>query len=175
MLRIKEKNEELKEKTSMMKSQIKELKELGKTGKVWEAIEKKWIETLFNYKQQKEALNSQVEALIKENKQKEKVLTNLKLINLKSASMFNFEEIKKITTEAKIEKLVEKNKEHQRNLQQLQAQIESANERKKSLDLVCVKKRLEDYDHMLQYYTLMNTKSKMKDSNAESQEWWEVI
>jgi hypothetical protein len=51
MLRIKEKNEELKEKTSMMKSQIKELKELGKTGKVWEAIEKKWIETLFNYKQ----------------------------------------------------------------------------------------------------------------------------
>jgi hypothetical protein len=57
-------------------------------------------------------LNSQVEALIKENKQKEKVLTNLKLINLKSASMFNFEEIKKITTEAKIEKLVEKNKEH---------------------------------------------------------------
>ncbi len=27
---------------------------------------------------------------------------------------------------------------------------------------------------MLQYYSLMRTKNKMKDSNAESKEWWEV-
>jgi len=27
---------------------------------------------------------------------------------------------------------------------------------------------------MLQYYTFMRTKSKMKDSDAKSEEWWEV-
>ncbi len=27
---------------------------------------------------------------------------------------------------------------------------------------------------MLQYYTLMRMKNKMKDSKAESKEWWEV-
>ncbi len=28
---------------------------------------------------------------------------------------------------------------------------------------------------MLQYYTLMKTKNKMKDSEVESNEWWEVV
>jgi hypothetical protein len=27
---------------------------------------------------------------------------------------------------------------------------------------------------MLQYYILIRTKNKMKDSNAKSKEWWEV-
>ncbi len=30
------------------------------------------------------------------------------------------------------------------------------------------------YEHMLQYYTLMRMKNKMKDSKAKSEEWWEV-
>jgi hypothetical protein len=33
---------------------------------------------------------------------------------------------------------------------------------KKSLDLVGVKKRLKDYEQMLQYYTLMRTKNNRK-------------
>jgi hypothetical protein len=41
-------------------------------------------------------------------------------------------------------------------------------------DLVGVKKRLEDYEKMLQYYTLMRMKNKMKDSKVEFEEWWEV-
>ncbi len=28
---------------------------------------------------------------------------------------------------------------------------------------------------MLQYYILMRTKNKMKDSDSEFQEWWEVV
>jgi hypothetical protein len=39
----------------------------------------------------------------------------MELINLKNASMFNFEEIRRRTSVAKIEKLVRKNKEHRRN------------------------------------------------------------
>jgi 6-pyruvoyl-tetrahydropterin synthase len=48
--------------------------------------------------------------------------------------------------------------------------LESGNERKKSLDPIYVKKRLENYDQMLQHYTFM----KMKDFDVESKEWWEV-
>jgi len=43
------------------------------------------------------------------------------------------------------------------------------------LDLAGIRKRLEDYEHMLPYYTLMRTKNTMKDFKAEFEEWWEVI
>jgi hypothetical protein len=42
------------------------------------------------------------------------------------------------------------------------------------LDLVGIKKKLEDYEQMLKYYTLMKTKNKMKDFEAKFKEWWEV-
>jgi hypothetical protein len=45
--------------------------------------------------------------------------------------------------------LVEINNKHQRNLPQLQTQLDSANEKKKSLDPICVKNKLEDYEQML--------------------------
>jgi len=99
-------------------------------------------------------LNSQVEALTQENKEKENELIDMELINLKNVSMFNFEEIRR-TIQVEIEKLMEKNKKHYRNLQQLQAQLEIANERKKSLYSIYVKKILKGYDNMLHYYTFM--------------------
>ncbi len=87
-----------------MKFEIEELKELRKTTKVRETIERKWTKTLFIYKQQKEALSSQVEALTKKKKEKENVLIDLGWINLKSASMLNYEEIRSRTIEAEIKK-----------------------------------------------------------------------
>ncbi len=52
--------------------------------------------------------------------------------------------------------------------------MESANKRKENVNLVCVKKKVEDYDQMLQYYILMITKNKMKDSDVEFKEWWKL-
>jgi hypothetical protein len=49
-----------------------------------------------------------------------------------------------------------------------------AHEQRKSLNPTGVKKRLEDYEQMMHYYTLMRTKNKMKDSKAEFEKWWEV-
>jgi hypothetical protein len=43
------------------------------------------------------------------------------------------------------------------------------------LDPIGIKKRLKDYEQMLQYYTLMRTKNEMKDSEVEFKKWWEVI
>lgn len=80
-----------------MKSQIEELKELKKTIEVWENKERKWIEILLNYKQQQDALNSWVEALTKEKKEKENLLIYLEL---KNVFLLNYEEIKKRTIEA---------------------------------------------------------------------------
>ncbi len=50
-----------------------------------------------------------------------------------------------------------------------------AQEQKKSLDPIGVKKKLEDYEKMMQYYTLMKMKNKMKDTEAKFEEWWEVV
>jgi len=50
-----------------------------------------------------------------------------------------------------------------------------AQEQRRSLDLASVKKKLEDYEQLLQDYTLMRMKDKMKDFEAKSKEWWEVI
>ncbi len=42
------------------------------------------------------------------------------------------------------------------------------------MDPIGVKKRLKDYEQMLQYYTLMKTKNNMKDFEVEFKEQWEV-
>jgi hypothetical protein len=49
---------------------------------------------LFHYKQEQEALGSHVEALIEEKKEKENVLIDLDLMNLKNVSLLNYEEFK---------------------------------------------------------------------------------
>ncbi len=116
-----------------------------------------------------------MKVLTKEKKEKENVLADLELINLKNVSLLQSKELKIKTVEIKRKQLMEDKKEYQKTLQHLQAQLERAQEQKKSFDLVGIKKRLEDYEQMLQYYTQMKTKNKMKDFKAECKEWWEVV
>ncbi len=52
--------------------------------------------------------------------------------------------------------------------------LEIDQEQRKSLDSTGVKKRLKDYEQMLQYYILMRTKNVMKDSKVEFEDQWEV-
>jgi hypothetical protein len=65
---------------------------------------RKWVDTLFHYRQQHEALGSLVEPLSKE-KEKDNVLIDLELVNLKSASLLDFEKLKRRTTKAKKEEV----------------------------------------------------------------------
>jgi hypothetical protein len=81
-----------------LNSQDEELHDLRQKVEIWETIERKWIEALFFHKQQHEALGSQVKPLTKEKKEKENVLTYLKLVNLKNASLLQFKELRKKTT-----------------------------------------------------------------------------
>ncbi len=66
---------------------------------------------------------------------------------------------------------MEDKKEYQKILQHLHTQLEKAQEHKKNLDPTSIKKRLEDYEQMLQYCTLKRAKNKMKDSEVEFEEW----
>jgi hypothetical protein len=58
-----------------------------------------------------------VEALIKEKEEKENVLINLELMNLKNVHLFNSKKLKRRITKVEKKKLVEENKEYRRNLQ----------------------------------------------------------
>jgi hypothetical protein len=71
-------------------------------------------------------MDSQVKALTKEKKEKENVLIDLELINLKNVSLLEFEELRKKITKAELEQFVEDKKEYQKTLQYLQAQLERA-------------------------------------------------
>ncbi len=74
------------------------MKELKKIAEAYESTKRKWTKTLFYYKQHHEVLSSQVEALTKKKKEKDNVLIDIKLIHLKSASLFNFEELRRKTS-----------------------------------------------------------------------------
>ncbi len=86
-----------------------------------------------------------MKALTKEKKEKENVLTYLELVNMINVFLLQFEKFRRNTTQVEKEKLLEE-KEYQINLQHLQTQLEMAQEQKKSLNPVSVKKRLEDYE-----------------------------
>ncbi len=101
-------------------------------------------------------------------------MTDLQLISLKNVSLLEFEEFKRKTTKVEREQFME-DKEYHKTLQHLQAQLERAHQQKKNLDLADIKKRLKDYEQMLEYCALMRMKNKMKDSKAKSKECWEVV
>ncbi len=126
--KLQDENEEFKDSTTWLKSHDEELQDLRQKAKIWETTQRKWLEALFLHKQQKEALGSQVKALTKEKKEKENVMTNLELMNLKNVSMLQSKELRRKTIKAKREKLLEEKNEYKKNLQHLQAQLEISQE-----------------------------------------------
>jgi len=57
-----------------------------------------------------------MKALIKEKKEKENVLIDLELINLKNVFLLQFEELRRKTIKVERKKLMEDKKEYQKNL-----------------------------------------------------------
>ncbi len=48
-------------------------------------------------------------------------------------------------------------------------------EKNKDLDLAYDNNKLEEYNHLVQYYSILHIKQQMDDVNAEFDEWWELI
>jgi hypothetical protein len=47
-------------------------------------------------------------------------------------------------------------------------------ETNKDLDLTYINNRLEEYDDLEQYYSILHTKQQVDGANAELDEWWEL-
>ncbi len=47
-------------------------------------------------------------------------------------------------------------------------------EKNKDLDPSYVNDRLEEYNELIQYYSIPHTKQQKYDSNVEPDEWWEL-
>jgi hypothetical protein len=48
-------------------------------------------------------------------------------------------------------------------------------EKNKDLDLAYVNNKLEEYNDLVQYYSILHTKQQMDDANVELDKWWEFI
>ncbi len=94
-------NEKLEGSTTWLKSQVEKLQDLRHKAKIQETMKRKWTKALFHHKKQQEALESQVKALTKEKMEKENVLTNLELINLKNVCLLQFKELRRKIIEVK--------------------------------------------------------------------------
>jgi hypothetical protein len=105
--KLQDENEGLKGSTSQLKSQDEELHFLRQKVEIWETVERKCTKAMFLHKKKHEALDSWVKALTKQKKEKENVLTNLKLINLKNVFLLQSEELRTKTTKVEKENLME--------------------------------------------------------------------
>jgi hypothetical protein len=47
-------------------------------------------------------------------------------------------------------------------------------EKNKDLDLAYVNNKLEKYNDLVQYYSILCIKQQMNDANAKPDEWWEL-
>ncbi len=48
-------------------------------------------------------------------------------------------------------------------------------EKDKDLDPVYVNKKMEEYDELVQYYSIPHTKQQMDNYNVKPSEWWELV
>ncbi len=87
--KLQDENEELKGRIAQLKLQDEKLQDLRHKVTIWETTKKKWTYALFFQKKQQEALDSQMKTLTKEKKEKENVMKNLELINLKNVSLLS--------------------------------------------------------------------------------------
>ncbi len=98
------------------------------------------MEALTLHKQQHEALGSQVKTFTNDKKkEKENVFDRFGISEFEKCCFVEFRRAQKKDNKGKKKTLMEE-KQYQNNLQQLQTQLEIAEEQKKSLDLMVLRK-----------------------------------
>jgi hypothetical protein len=56
----------------------------------------------------------------------------------------------------------------------IQTKLDDLLKKYKDLNHAHVTNKLEEYDDLVQYYSIIHTKQQMEDSNTKFNEWWEV-
>jgi hypothetical protein len=53
--------------------------------------------------------------------------------------------------------------------------LDDSVEKDKDLDPMYVNKKMEEYDELVQYYSIPHTKQQMDNYNVKPSEWWELV
>ncbi len=94
----------------------------------------------------------------------------LQMNNMVATQEFNKQNVEK----AKEYAIMEVN-ELKQEMHKTKSKLDDLMERGKDLDPTYVKNRLEEYDDLVQYYSILHTKQQMDDANVELDEWWELV
>ncbi len=93
----------------------------------------------------------------------------LQMNNMVIAEEFNKQNIEK----AKEQAIMDVN-ELKQEIYKTKSKLDNLVERNKDLDPTYVKNKLEEYDDLVQYYSILCTKQQMNDANVEPDEWWDL-
>ncbi len=94
----------------------------------------------------------------------------LQMNNMVAIEEFNKQNVKK----AKEPAVMEVN-ELKQEMHKTRSKLDDLMERGKDLDATYVKNKLEEYDDLVQYYSILHTKQYMDYANAKLDEWWELV
>ncbi len=153
---------------------ITENKELKKKKEEWNEADHAYQKTIIEYKHKVEVLGKEKQLWFQEQKTKNQTMEKMTIQILQMKNMVAKEELhRQNIKKVKEQVVIEVNKLKQEMLK-TKSKLDDLVEKNKDLDLAYVNNRLEKYDELVQYYSILHTKQHMDDTNVELNEWWEL-
>lgn len=93
---------------------------------------------------------------------------------LQMKNMVQEEELRRQNTKKVKEQLVIEVNKLKQKMFKTKSKLDNLVEKNKDLNLTYVNNKLEKYDELVQYYSILHTKQHMDDTNAEFNDQWEL-
>jgi hypothetical protein len=129
---------------------------------------------LKEFKYRKEVLERKKELWLQNQETKRNIIDKMFINIVQMKSMIAREEFRQHKAKKEEEKVVLEVLTLQKEIFKIKRRLDYLLEKYKDLDYVYVNNRLEEYDYLVQYYTILHIKQHMEDSNVELDEWWEL-
>ncbi len=126
------------------------------------------------FKYRKEVLERKKELWLQNQETKRNIIDKMSINIVQMKSMIVREEFRQHKAKEEEEKVVLEVLTLQKEIFKIKRRLDYLLEKYKDLDYVYVNNRLEEYDYLVQYYTILHIKQHMEDSNVELDEWWEL-
>ncbi len=126
------------------------------------------------FKYRKEVLERKKELWLQNQETKRNIIDKMFINIVQMKSMIAREEFRQHKAKKEEEKVVLEVLTLQKEIFKIKRRLDYLLEKYKDLDYVYVNNRLEEYDYLVQYYTILHIKQHMEDSNVELDEWWEL-
>jgi hypothetical protein len=129
---------------------------------------------LKEFKYKNEVLERKKELWLQNQETKRNIIDKMSINIVQMKSMIAREEFCQHKAKKEEEKVVLEVLTLQKEIFKIKRRLDYLLEKYKDLDYVYVNNRLEEYDYLVQYYTILHIKQHMEDSNVELDEWWEL-